>query len=148
MVQTADCLPVLVYDPINQVIGIIHAGWRGIIDQIIPKVIEKFKDLGSQSENLIVGIGPSICQRHFTVKKDVLHLFKEDYPKATFIINNDGYIDLKKAVISDFEKLGVDKSNIELSELCTVCNNGFFGSFRKEGNRAPQMAAVIGMRGK
>ncbi|MDZ7587111.1 MAG: peptidoglycan editing factor PgeF [Patescibacteria group bacterium] len=146
MVTIADCLPVLLYDPTLKIIGLVHAGWRGIIGQIIPKTIEKLRIVGAEPQNLVVGVGPGICQKHFVVKKDVLSLFLEYYPSATFVRNNDGYVDLKKAVLIDLKKGGVLPGNIEIANVCTACENGIYGSFRKEKDSVPAAAAVIGMR--
>lgn len=146
MIKTADCLPVLIYDPSLKIVMAIHAGWRSIIDQIIPEAIYKIQKMGSDPDNLIVGVGPSICQKHFVVKNSVLKLFLENYPSATFVRNNDGYVDLKKAITIDLKKAKIHPSNIEVAHYCTVCDNGIFGSFRKEGTGAPESAAIIGMR--
>ncbi|KKQ18857.1 MAG: hypothetical protein US94_C0039G0006 [Berkelbacteria bacterium GW2011_GWB1_38_5] len=148
MVTVADCLPVLIYDPILKITGVIHAGWRGIIAQIVPKAINKFKTLGSVPQNLVVGVGPGICQKHFIVKKDVLDLFLNQYPSSTFVRNNDGYVDLKKAVLTDLKNMGVLSSNIEISNICTVCENGIYGSYRKENDAVKASAAVIGIKNK
>lgn len=145
-VTIADCLPVLIYDPTVEIVSLVHAGWRGIIDQIIPKAIEKFRQFGSEPQNLIIGIGPGICQKHFVVKNDVLKKFKDLYPSATFVRNHDGYVDLKKAVIIDLKHAGVPRHNIEIASVCPVCHNGIYGSFRKEGIAAPASLAVIGMK--
>lgn len=146
MITVADCLPVLIYDPMQKVVGILHAGWRGIIKQIVIEAIEQLDDLGSEPENLIVGIGPGICQKHFIVKNDVLEKFLDFYPSATFVRNNDGYVDLKKAVLIDLKKKGVLSGNIEVSGVCPSCDNGIYGSFRKEGESVLASAAIIGMR--
>ncbi|AKM81932.1 TPA: peptidoglycan editing factor PgeF [Candidatus Berkelbacteria bacterium] len=145
-ITTADCLPILIYDPANRVVAAIHAGWRGIIDQIVPRAIEKFKEFGSDPENLIVGVGPGICQKHFVVKNEVLKIFLDRYPSVTFVRNKDGYVDLKKALFDDLKKAGVSKDNIEIADFCTVCDNGIYGSFRKEGEKGPKMIAVIGLK--
>lgn len=146
MVEVADCLPVSIYDPVLRIAGVVHAGWRGIIDQIIPKVIQKFRDCGSEPENLIAGIGPGICQRHFIVKSEVLGKFKDLYPKEILFINKDGYVDLKKIATKELENQGVPKSNIEVSKYCTACDNGIYSSFRREGEGVSEMVAIIGMR--
>jgi len=146
MIIIGDCLPVMIYDPLNQIVGIIHAGWRGIINQIIPKAVGKFINLGSEPINLIIGVGPAICQKHFVVKDEVLKTFKDSYPQATFVRNHDGYVDLKKAVLLDLKYYKIPKHNIEISSDCPACSNGIYGSFRKEGNSAPMQVAVIGMR--
>ena len=146
MVTVADCLPIMVYDPVMDIVGVFHAGWRGIINQISSEIIEKFKNLGSEPANLVVTIGPGICQKHFVVKDEVLGKFKESYPKATLVRNQHGYVDLKKAVTSDFKKFGISKNNLEVSSDCPSCQNGIYGSFRKEGASVPASAVVIGMR--
>jgi len=146
MATFADCLPIMVYDPSAQVVALIHGGWRSIIDQIVPKLIDKMKNLGSEVENFIVGIGPGICQKHFVVKDDVLAKFKAKYPSMIFVRNKDGYIDLKKAVVSDLRKSGVPKENLEVASECTVCLNGIYGSFRKEGDQTIYQAAILGMK--
>ncbi len=146
LVTGADCLPILIYDSLMQIVGAIHAGWKSIFDQIISRAIDKFENLGSEPENLIVGIGPAICQKHFIVKNDVLKNFMDLYPSASMIRNNHGYVDLKKAAFMDLKKSGIPKGNIEISSICTSCENGTYGSFRKEGDAAPALAAVIGMR--
>jgi len=145
-VTAADCLPILAYDPAIRMVGIAHAGWRGIIGGIVPELASLFQRHGGSPENLIVGIGPGICQRHFVVKKDVLDEFMDIYPETVFIRNKDGYVDLKKAVSNHFLKLGVGKNNLEVSHYCPMCNNGLFGSFRLERDAVVTSAAVIGLK--
>lgn len=146
MVTAADCLPVMFFDPINEIVAIVHAGWRGVISQIISAATDKFLNFGSDTSSLIVGVGPGICQKHFIVKKDVLEKFHDYYPSATLVRNHDGYVDLKKAVLIDLLNRGINRDNIEISENCTVCQNGIYGSYRKEGKLAPKAAAIIGIK--
>lgn len=147
MITIADCLPLLAYDPILKIAGVAHAGWKGILLGIGEALISEFKAMGSNSENIVVGIGPGICQKHFVVKNDILDKFKSAYPKATFIRNHDGYVDLKRSLTEQIIKTGVTKFNLEIAHECTVCNNYYFGSYRLEGDRTVYQAAVIGMRG-
>jgi YfiH family protein len=147
MVTVADCLPIVCYDPILRIVGIAHAGWRGILAGVGSSLINEFKALGSKPENLVVGIGPGICQRHFIVKNDILSKFKDVYPKATFIRNHDGYVDLKICMTEQLLKTGVTKYNLEVASECTVCNNYYFGSFRREGDKAIYQAVIIGLKG-
>lgn len=146
LVTAADCLPVLAYDPVLQIVAAAHCGWRGIIGGIIDELINKFRNFGSEEQNLVIGIGPGICQRHFTVKKDVLKQFLDKYPQAVLVRNKDGYVDLRKAILKDLKKNGLLRQNIEIAKLCPVCQNGIFGSYRLEKEKAPTSAAVIGMR--
>jgi len=146
MVEVADCLPVFVYDPVLKIVGLIHAGWRGIISGIVSKVVFEFKKMGSDPENLVCGIGPGICQKHFIVKSGVLEKFRDLYPKEILFINKDGYVDLKKIIVRELENQGVPDSNIEVSKYCTACDNGIYSSYRKEGSGVMEMAAVIGVK--
>lgn len=146
MVTVADCFPIFVYDPIREIVGVVHAGWRGIIAQIVGNLIEKLKNLGSEPADLVFALGPGICQKHFIVKDEVLGKFKEYYPSVTFVRNHDGYVDLRKAILFDLKKDGVAKNNIEVAGDCPACLNGKYGSFRKEGAGVPASAAIIGMR--
>lgn len=146
MVTIADCLPIFIYDPINRIIGIVHAGWRGIIGQIVVALINKLKELGSSPGDLVVGVGPGICQKHFVVKNDVLKEFRRLYPSATLVRNHDGYVDLKKAVLIDLNNAGVLKNNIEIDDTCPSCFPTRFGSFRKEGSGVPASASIIGLK--
>lgn len=146
MITVADCLPLVAYDPILKIVGIAHAGWRGVIAGVGSAFINEFKVLGSNPENLIIGIGPGICQKHFVVKNDTLQKFKDTYPKATFIRNHDGYVDLKNALTEQIVKAGIAKYNLEVANECTVCNNYYFGSFRVDGDKAVYQAVIVGIR--
>ena len=75
-----------------------------------------------------------------------LDKFKEYNPKAVFVRNHDGYVDLRKVVLDDLKNTGVLVENIEISSDCPVCQNGLYGSFRKEGQKAPVQAAIIGLK--
>ena len=147
MITVADCLPLVIYDPILRIIGVAHAGWRGILAGVGAALVNEFKVLGSKPENLVAGIGPGICQRHFIVKNDTLSKFKDIYPKATFIRNKDGYVDLKISLTEQLIKSGITKHNLEVASECTVCNNYYFGSYRVEGDRAVYQAVIAGIRG-
>jgi len=147
MVTVADCLPIMAYDPVKKVVGIAHAGWRGVIGGIASQLIVGFRSFGSSPENIIIGIGPSICQKHFVVKSDVRSEFLRKNSKAVFVRNNDGYVDLKKCVFDELIQNGVSKVNLEVAKECTICNNYYFSSFRADKEQTIFQAAIIGLRG-
>lgn len=146
MVTSADCFSVFAYDPVAAVVGLAHCGWRGLVTGIISNLVFELEKNNSQRENFLMGIGPGICQKHFVVKNEVLKQFLSSYPAATFVRNKDGYVDLRKAILGDLIKYKVPKQNIEVSPICPVCQNGYFGSHRSEGDRAPISAGVIGIK--
>ena len=66
-VLSADCVPILIYDPVKDIVGAIHSGWRGAYQEIIQKTLKKLLKLGSQKKNLIIAIGPCISQKNYEV---------------------------------------------------------------------------------
>ena len=146
MVTVADCFPIFAYDSVLGAVGLAHAGWRGIASGVVTNLIHKMEDVGCQKDNILFSVGPGICQKHFVVRNDVLAKFLRRYPQATFVRNKDGYVDLRKVVLSDFCDNHISDHNIEVSSICPACQNGIFGSFRMEGDRVPFSAAVIGLK--
>lgn len=146
MITAADCLSLLIYDPENRIVAAVHLGWRSIVGGIIARLAEKLHLGGSHLGNLVVGLGPGICQKHFVVKNDVLGQFMRTYPSAVLVRNKDGYVDLRKAATGHLLKAGFSQNNLEISSYCPVCHNGIFGSHRLEKENAPVSAAIIGRK--
>ena len=139
IVTVADCNPVIIYDPIKNIIANIHSGWAGTIKKIAIKTAETLvKKHGSKYEDLIICIGPSISKCHFTSKeKEFKNKFTEKYyyidEKEYIEYENDNltfHIDLTYLIKYDLLKLGVKEKNIVISNICTVCNNKDFFSYR------------------
>lgn len=142
----ADCLPIFIYDPKREIISLIHAGWRGLANNIlsvaIKQLIKKFK---SKPTQILVGIGPGICQRHFEVKSDVAEKFKS-FKSAFFKKEGKIFLDLKEVAKLNLINLGIKKEKIEISQECTFCLKRKYFSFRRERNpKIPAMLAVFGM---
>ena len=140
----ADCVPILIADKKTRVISAIHSGWRGTKDNIITVAIKKFTEkLGSDPNDLIFAIGPSIGVCHFEVNKE-LHfeltsLYGQDCGR---IENQKHYLNLRQAIFNQITKCGVPKENIAVSDECTYCNKELY-SFRREDDKAGRMAAAI-----
>lgn len=132
-IMTADCIPVLITNQEGSFVSAIHAGWRGVHNQIVLKTIIKSQ---LDPKSLLIYIGPSICKLHFEVGDDVYQLFTEQSSnnKEFFIKqDNDKYLcDLQGILIAQLEQIKVNK--IYTSNLCTICNNELFYSYRKEKN--------------
>ncbi len=138
-IKTADCVPIFLYDCENEVIGAVHAGWRGTSLKIIKKAINKMEHFyKTKMEKLFVFIGPAIGPCCYEVGKDVFESFsflgkaKEDFfnrrKDKTFMM------DLKGINAYLAEKEGVPQENIEICELCTYCNPNLFYSYRRDKN--------------
>ena len=131
-ILTADCAPVFIYDPINNLISALHAGWKGAFKQIISKTIKKFKIKGSNLNDLIVVIGPCISKNNYEVKRDFLNKFivKEKSNKNFFNYkNNKIFFSLNDFIKKSFLDLGI--KNIEIIKKDTYISSNNFFSARK-----------------
>lgn len=129
-ITVADCLPIYFYDKQKKVIALAHAGWRGVLSLIAPKVIEKMKEhYHCQPSNLEVIIGPHIQACHFEVKNDVARQFKE-----TDLITKDGktFINLAQTVTNQLVEVKIPITNIKISPDCTYCRSDQYFSYRRD----------------
>lgn len=144
-ITVADCLPVYVYDKRKKIVGLIHAGWKGLSKNIVRKTImilkNKFK---SEGNNLIIGIGPGICSSHFEVKENVLNKFR-NYKDAIKQKDGKNFLDLRSIAKRQLIEEGVNKDNIEINKICPYEDEKFF-SYRRDKKPLKTMVAIIGMR--
>lgn len=147
LVTAADCIPISIFDKSKKVIGIVHAGWKGSVAEISLKVIEKMKNnFGSNPKDIFIGLGPSICVKHYEVGDEVIkHLNSEliNNKKIVNNIKNKWYLDLEKLNIYQFLKAGIPIKNIETSGYCTSEDNKLFYSNRKENPTGRFMSGII-----
>ncbi len=114
-VLTADCAPILIYDPTRKFICVVHAGWKGAYKGILTNVINFLKNKGSNIKDLVVAIGPCISINSYEVKGDLLKKFLRKNRKNNifFKFNNKKiYFDLKKYVSFEIKKLGISKLEV------------------------------------
>lgn len=135
--QAADCVPILFLDPVKNVIGAAHAGWKGTVKRIAAEVVLKMgKEYGTNPADLLVGIGPSAGPCCYEVGSDVLSMVNQVFPNHTdLIIHRDNsekpFFSLWQANVNSLLEVGVELANIELSGICTICNNQIFFSARR-----------------
>ncbi len=110
-VLTADCIPILIYENKNKIIGCIHAGWKGAIKGIIENTLKKLEEMGGNIKQLVVSVGPCISQENYEVKNDFYSEFiKESKKNESFFLKsgkNTFNFDLRGFVNKKFEDLGV-----------------------------------------
>ncbi len=148
-VVTADCLPILFYDPEKQIAAAVHGGYKGLSKLIINHTIEKLKQLGSKPKDVLVGIGPGIGVCCYNVDADRIRLFQDTFPshKNFFFKKNDAYfLDLKKIALLNLLDEGISEANIEILDICTKDNLNTFYSYRGEG--AEMYGEFISLIGK
>ncbi len=141
----ADCVPMLFFDPEHKVIGAAHAGWKGTISGIASKTIKKMTDqFHCSPEKIISVIGPSICREHYQIGEDVAEAVNSAYkPDDQVLLYQNGkiFMDLPKANKLLLEKCGL--KYIEMTNICTQCNNEDWFSHRAENGKTGRFAAVI-----
>lgn len=142
----ADCVPILLMDPINKVIGIIHAGWQGTYKQIARvAVAEMSAHYGSHPETLLAGIGPSICQDCYEVGTPVWEAFIESFGSdgEKYFDEREGrlHLDLWQANRDVLEMAGVRR--IETAGICTACHLEDWYSHRAEKGRTGRFAVLM-----
>ncbi len=135
-VMSADCVPVLLYDKKNKAVGAVHSGWRGTVARILEKTLLQMQTtFGTKGEDLVAGIGPSVSQDSYEVGEEVVNEVTSAFSGASTLLipqpNNKAKLDLWKANRVLLQEFGVNPSNIEISNLCTVKNNDNFFSARK-----------------
>lgn len=149
-VATADCVPVLLYDPVRRVIAAVHAGWRGAAAGIIERsVAQLVKDTGSRPADILAGIGPAIGACCYEVGRNVLEAFANcgSAVARTFQPSqrNHWQFDLPAAVGALLQQAGVPAPQIDCARLCTKCHPELFFSYRRDGNARRVQLNLIAM---
>lgn len=140
MVTTADCNPIIIYDPVKNVVANIHSGWKGTVKKIYIKAVEKMiNEFGTKKEDVIVCIGPSIGKCCFSSKDNELknkfisiwNYEKEYISKVEGEEKGRFHIDFPYVISKDLVEFGLKKENVVSANICTCCNEEYFFSYRK-----------------
>ncbi len=146
-IYTADCVPVLLYEPRSGAVGAVHVGWRGALQGVVASALECLDgELGARPRDVVAAIGPSIGSCCYEVGLDVAGRFMEYRPDSgSFLRDTSGgkfILDLKNAVKGELESCGVEK--IEVLGHCTKCSLDFY-SYRREGAGVGSQLSFIGL---
>ena len=173
-VRTADCIPVLIVDPVERAAGSFHAGWRGTLARIVEKGVgEMRRAFGSEPEKLLAAIGPGIHRCCYEVAEEFKEKFasqfayaddlfedvfssdpvREKYPLLFMNMRAPGHgappstlhLDLVEANRRQLLDAGVPEKNVWISDLCTSCRTDLLFSHRKEHGKTGRMVAAIGI---
>ena len=148
LMRFADCVPILMVDPVKNAVGIAHAGWQGTVKEVALHTVRRMEThFGTNPADLVVGIGPSIGPDHYVVGDDVIKRVKDvfsDHLEATLTKTESGVkLDLWNANAISLKRAGV--KNVEISEICTGCSNKDWYSHRVEEGKTGRFAGVIGL---
>ena len=129
-ILTADCLPILFFDPQKKVIGVAHAGYKGLLNHIIENTLSVFvSKFKSDPKDIIVGIGPSIETTCYEVGVELVEKFQEEFPsfEDIFIEKDQKYfLDLRGIAQQSLIKEGILDEHIEIMDVCTKDNKDFY----------------------
>lgn len=144
----ADCVPILVHDPVKSVVGIAHAGWMGTLRDVAGAMLDAMRArYGSHPKDVIACIGPSIGPDHYEVGEDVVARVGQTFGNDSSLMlpRQDGrvHFDLWKANQYLLERAGVNR--IELAAICTACHTDDWFSHRAEKGKTGRFGALISL---
>jgi len=151
-VETADCVPILLLDPVRRVSAAVHAGWRGTLAGIVPKTVAVMQNrFGCSLRSIRAAIGPSIGVCCYEVDGPVLAPLKRSFPYWADVVEEakgtKAHLDLRGLNRRQLEEAGVNPARIETVNLCTACHPDLFHSYRRDGARTGRMRSGIGFTG-
>jgi len=150
-VFTADCYPILVFDPRHNASGAIHAGWKGAAGEIVLKTIDAMqKNFGSLPSECIAWIGTGISGDAYEVSREVAKAFRTDESRPShFSVNEEKYLlDLGQVNFQQLLDAGIRIANIERSSFCSYRDSTLFFSYRRDKGTTGRMVSLIGVDSK
>lgn len=152
--KTADCVPVLIGDPVTKSFAAVHAGWRGTVQSIVKKAVARLNEIyGARPENMIVAIGPAAGCTNYEIGVDVIEAFASNFPESEryFAATREGHalVDLHAANRDQLIASGLSDVNIYTAPFCTMERPDLFFSYRLEKQKygkTGRLLSVIGQR--
>ncbi len=149
-ITTADCFPVLLYDPHAEVIGIAHAGWRGIVTNIVPKTITMMESIGANRDSIHMEIGPGISQNsfEFDFKEMITHfgLYNQDKYVVPGSTIEKVRVNLQQIILDQATQSGLQLHDIKGCSACTFLDDSLYSARRHGGDSFSAMVSILGMR--
>lgn len=151
----ADCVPLYFLDPVHKAIGLAHSGWRGTVNRMGREMVRAMGEaFDTRPGDLLVAIGPSICQDCYEVSRDVAEQFWKAFPDKRVqeeilletVPGEKYHLNLQRANAAIFEECGILGNRISLADICTCCNDGYLFSHRASQGKRGNLAAFLGLR--
>ena len=148
LMRFADCVPILLFDPVKNVVGLVHAGWKGTVFQIAGKAVLRMQmEYGTNPEDVLAGIGPSIGPGDYEVGVEVIQAVRESFGQGAdnLLHQQQGsfYFDLWKANETVLLNVGVKK--VEIAGISTYTHVEDWFSHRKENGKTGRFGAIIAL---
>ncbi len=151
-VLTADCVPILLFDPTQNIIAAVHAGWKGLLNRILIKTVEKMKtDFNVNEKNIYSVLGPCIGKCCYEVENDLYSNFLsefKDFQMSNFasVTPKKIFLDLGNIAFQQLLAVGLIADNVELMRICTKCDKRFF-SYRRDRFSSGRQLSFLGVMG-
>jgi polyphenol oxidase len=147
----ADCVPIFFLDKVTKTIGVAHAGWKGTVHGIAKEMIEAWKRAHIDPKNILVAIGPSICEKCYNVDDFVIDFVQKilvDVEKKPYNQIQEGQyqLDLKQLNKLLLVQSGIAESNISITDYCSSCHENEFFSHRRDHGKTGRMMSFIGWK--
>lgn len=145
MVMSADCTPILLYDPNNRVIGAVHAGRAGALNAILPKTLERMAQIyGTKIGDVRISMGPSIHGCCYEINPDIAAEVEEKgYREALSKEGEKLFLDVNTVLRQQLRALNVPLKHIEVINECTACRHDTYFSYRADRQYTGRIAGVI-----
>ncbi len=150
----ADCVPLYFVDPVHRAIGLSHSGWRGTVNRMGAVTVRAMGDaFGTNPEDLLCAIGPSICQACYEVGEDVAEQFYREFPQVEGLLLEESgagkyRLDLREANRQVLCAAGVRPECIQTTDICTCCNPHNLFSHRCTKGKRGNLGAFLMLRGQ
>jgi YfiH family protein len=149
-VMVADCVPILIVDPVAGAAAAVHAGWRGTCARVAAAAVETMeREFGTKPPDLIAAIGPSVGPEEYEVGESVVEAFenaghdKHDLDRWFLRSFAKPHLDLWRANGDQLLAAGLNADHIHICRLSTVAHPDVFESYRVMGERAGRMAGLV-----
>uniref|UniRef100_A0A7V4JPI2 Purine nucleoside phosphorylase n=1 Tax=Thermodesulfobacterium geofontis TaxID=1295609 RepID=A0A7V4JPI2_9BACT len=146
-IRTADCVPILITSKYADFVASVHAGWKGSINRILFKFLQKIIDLDIKPENILIAIGPHIKVCCYEIGEEVIEIIRRNFENPErFILfkNKKTFLNLEKLNYYQALECSVPKGNIWISKDCTYCLKDKYWSQRFHKERRSFQIALIG----
>lgn len=144
----ADCVPVILFDPIKRAIGLVHAGWRGTVSRIAAKAISMMnQEYGSNPADCLAFVGPSAGPCCYEVDTTVAKAIQQEFDFANRVLTPTSpghwHLDLWMTNKLQLVQAGLSQDNILISNACTICNKKLFFSHRSENGFTGRLGVIV-----
>lgn len=148
-VKTADCVPILLGDPVTGLAAAVHAGWRGAAGNIAREAVAALSSAGARAPDLIAAIGPAACGRCLEIGADVAERFLAI--GAAAVMTTSGRrttLDVAALCARQLEDAGVLAPNVHRTDLCTMHEEGVFFSHRRDATNGVSVGRQLSIVGR